>query len=63
MGDSPSDLSPPGIPGWVKVFGIILIVAIAVGVIVALAGGGGHGPGRHGAAYLGSLTPLMQLIP
>ena len=37
----------PGTPRWVKVFGIIVIVA----VLLAVAGmiiGGEHGPGRHG---------------
>lgn len=43
--------SPPGMPLWVKVFGIIGIVAVVVVVIALITGrggpGGGHGPGRH----------------
>lgn len=39
---------PSGTPRWVKVFGIIGIVAILLIVVLMVAGGGGrHGPGRH----------------
>ena len=37
----------PGIPRWVKVSGIILIVAVLLVIIIRFTGGGGHGPGRH----------------
>ena len=38
----------PGIPRWVKVFGIIAIGLVLLFVIVVLTGvGGPHGPGRH----------------
>ncbi len=38
----------PGMPRWVKVFGIVIIVLILLVIIVMLAGvGGEHGPGRH----------------
>lgn len=40
--------SPPAMPGWVKVFGVIFLTVVLVFVIVMLTGGaGGHGPGRH----------------
>ena len=38
----------PGIPRWVKVFGIIVIVLVLlVGIIMVTGIGGQHGPGRH----------------
>ena len=40
--------SPPSIPRWVKVFGIITLVLILLVVVVVVTGvGGPHGPGRH----------------
>ena len=38
--------SPPKMPRWVKVFGIIVIVLLLVFVIIHIFGGE-HGPGRH----------------
>ncbi len=48
-GMGPDIASPPGVPGWVKVFGIILLTVVLLLVIVMIAGGGAgsHGPGRH----------------
>jgi len=38
----------PGIPRWVKIFGIVGIVVVLLAVIIILAGvGGEHGPVRH----------------
>jgi len=37
----------PGIPRWVKVFGIIVIVVVLLVVGLMFIGGGEHGPGRH----------------
>ena len=37
----------PGIPRWVKVFGIIVIIVVLLVVAVMFIGGGEHGPGRH----------------
>lgn len=61
---SPGRGSPPGMPLWVKVFGIIGIVAVVVVVIALITGrggpGGGHGPGRHmlsGDSGGGTSTP------
>ncbi len=40
--------APPGIPRWVKIFGLIILLLILGFVILKLAGvGGDHGPGRH----------------
>ena len=37
-----------GTPRWVKVTGIVVLVAVLLLVAVVLTGvGGGHGPGRH----------------
>lgn len=45
MADSPRY---PGIPRWVKVFGIIgLVVVLLVIILLFTRGPGGHGPGRH----------------
>lgn len=44
---SGSEPTPPGLPPWVKVSGIIVVVLAGVGVILALILGGDHGPGRH----------------
>jgi hypothetical protein len=45
-----ADLPPyPGIPRWVKVSGIIVIVLVLLIVIIMFTGvGGKHGPGMHG---------------
>ena len=40
----------PGTPRWVKVFGIILIVAVLLVVAMMFIGGVEHGPGRHTAS-------------
>jgi uncharacterized cupredoxin-like copper-binding protein len=45
-GAAPGRGPKPGIPRWVKLFGIIALVLIAAIVVVLLIGGG-HGPGRH----------------
>src|SRR5262245_11405683 len=55
MADLPPERDPsddtgvgPGIPRWVKVFGIIVIVLVLlVGIIMVTGIGGPHGPGRH----------------
>ena len=46
----------PGVPRWVKFFGIIAAAVVVLVVVLLLAG---HGPARHGAhAATGSLTQL-----
>ncbi len=39
--------SVPGIPRWVKVFGIIALTLVLLVVVMMLIGGGEHGPSRH----------------
>ncbi len=43
----PDGGSTTGTPGWVKVFGIIVIVLVLLFVVVQFTGRGSHGPGRH----------------
>lgn len=43
----PPNVSPPGVPRWVKVFGLVLAVLVLLTVVVMLASDGRHGPGRH----------------
>lgn len=47
-GTGPGLGSPPGMPRWVKVFGIIALILVVL-VILMLTGvfGQAHGPGRH----------------
>jgi hypothetical protein len=58
--------SPPGMPRWVKVAGIILAVLVLLLVIVLLVSGG-HGPRRHlsdgtaGHAPRSSVTASLTL--
>ncbi len=57
-GVGPDRVSPPGIPRWVKVFGIVALVLLVL-LILVLTGvfGEGHGPGRHtGGAGGGMLS-------
>ena len=43
-----SDPPPyPGMPRWVRVFGIIVIVVVLLVVAGMFVGGGEHGPRRH----------------
>lgn len=42
-----NETDAPGMPRWVKVFGIVALVVIVVVVVVLVAGRGGHGPSRH----------------
>jgi hypothetical protein len=43
----PSHGSTPGIPRWVKVFGIVALVLVLLVIIMLFVSGGSHGPGRH----------------
>ena len=57
--------SPPGMPRWVKVSGIIVAVLVLLLIVVLLLAGG-HGPRRHlsgGAdhAPLSSVTAALTL--
>ncbi len=37
---------PPGVPLWVKAFGVLVLVLLVL-LAVMLLNGGSHGPGRH----------------
>jgi hypothetical protein len=53
----------PGIPQWVKVFGIIgIVVALLVVIILVTGVGGEHGPGRHSPSddASGTITPIQH---
>lgn len=41
--------SPPGMPAWVKVVGLVIVVAGLV-LVAAFFVGGEHGPARHASA-------------
>jgi hypothetical protein len=65
MADRPTDpdpfedtnSKPPTTPRWVKVFGIVAIVVILLLGFILFAGlGGPHGPQRHGACLVTSMT-------
>jgi hypothetical protein len=47
--------SPPGMPRWVKVSGIIVAVLILLIVVLLLSGG--HGPRRHLSGGAGGPAP------
>jgi hypothetical protein len=38
---------PPGLPHWVKLLAIGVVIAVVALVVVLLLVGGEHGPGRH----------------
>ena len=54
----------PGLPRWVKVFAIIVIVLVLlVGIIMFTGVGGQHGPGRHmPSGDAGGQTPPSSVI-
>jgi hypothetical protein len=55
----------PGMPRWVKVFGIIAIALVLLVVVIMLVSGGEHGPGRHlpGGETPGGHTPPVEHGP
>jgi hypothetical protein len=53
--------SPPGMPRWVKVSGIIVAVLVLLVVIVLLISGGSHGPRRHASSGAGGQAPLSSV--
>ena len=54
--------SPPSTPRWVKVLGIVALVAILLLIIVMLIVGGEHGPGRHRAIDANDGIPALALV-
>ena len=52
----------PGTPRWVKVFGIIVIVAVLL-VVAMMFIGGEHGPGRHTpSGHAGGQVPPSSVL-
>jgi hypothetical protein len=43
----------PGMPRWVKMFGMVAAALLLLLLIVMLTSGGQHGPGRHRSSSLG----------
>ena len=39
--------APPGMPRWVKVFGVVVVLLVLVLLAMLLFGPGEHGPRRH----------------
>lgn len=53
----------PGIPRWVKVSGIIVIVLVLLIVIALVTGlGGPHGPGRHAPSGGSGIEPVPTFM-
>lgn len=56
-GPRPADKGFEGMPRWVKISGlVVLLVAVLAVVLLVLGGPGGHGPGLHSLAT-GSSAP------
>jgi hypothetical protein len=53
--------SPPGMPRWVKVSGILVAALVLLLVIVLLISGGGHGPRRHASGGAAGPAPLSSV--
>jgi hypothetical protein len=49
-GDDGSGGAPPGMPRWVKVSALVVLVIAVVLVVTMLVVGGEHGPGLHSGA-------------
>jgi hypothetical protein len=45
--DRDANNTPPGIPTWVKVLGLVLLIGVLLMGIIMIASGGKHGPGQH----------------
>ncbi len=55
-----SESKPPTTPRWVKVLGMITLVAVLLVVVMMVASGGQHGPSRHAP---GGDAPASQAPP
>ena len=59
---TPDASAPPGVPRWVKVMGIIVLVLVLVFIILQVTGiGGQHSPGRHASLSPVTTHRLAQL--
>lgn len=45
---SEAEAPHPGLPGWVKISGIVVAVLVLALVLAMVVAGGEHGPARHG---------------
>ena len=64
--DEPGGDSPPNMPGWVKVLGIIaLILVLLIGIHIITGMGGPHGPSRHlpSGDSGGQTQPIEHSLP
>jgi hypothetical protein len=59
MADPPRSPDTGGIPRWVKVYGIIVLVLALLAIVMLLIGGGGHTPRPHAS----SGDPRGQTLP
>lgn len=60
-GMAPDHRPGEGMPRWVKVSGLVVLLVAVLAVILLLLGGpGDHGPGRHGLAAGSSVLVLAQ---
>jgi hypothetical protein len=59
-GAGPDRGSPPGMPRWVTLSGIVVGVLVLLVVITMFALGGDHGPGRHTGGG-GGTTPAASV--
>ena len=56
---SETDVTPPGMPRWVKVAALVVGLLVLVVLILQLTGiAGEHGPGMH-SSLEGSVPPLV----
>lgn len=60
---SAEDSSPPGMPRWVKLSGIIVVVLILVVVIIQFLTGGEHGPGLHSPYGADAASYVTEPLP
>ncbi len=51
--------SPPGLPRWLKISGIVVIVLIAVALAATFVFGIRHGPGLHAPAGAAAQTGVV----
>lgn len=56
--DNPTSRERSGLPGWVKMLGIVVAVLVLLVIAVMLVGGGGHRPRRHGGAGRDEPPPI-----
>ena len=53
--------TPPPMPQWVKILGVVVGGLILLLVVLKLAGIGNHGPGRHGSLDRPTAVPAAHV--